>query len=754
MRRLKYAGFALFAFGGCHVPRHLPEGQWLVESQEIAWLNEDPGATPLKGEAVLRLAENRKTLGVRLHLRVHEAVRPERLERAQLRREEKGKDAEGGLRHWMVHEFGEAPVSWDATAGDRTLRNLEALARRAGYLDASGRIELDTSGGRQQARVLYELDLGPLWRIGQMQWVTEGAGIEPLSLMQGSPIQPGRPFDVDALEAERLRIAELLQSRGYAEFDAAYVAFVADTLGVRSSGRFSVPLSVVVRPAEASPPRPHQRMRLGEIAVMQPRDSAAKPLRDPVLEHLISLAPGELYNRKALETTYRRLMRIPAISRIEMPTQSRVDSTGQPLVDVEIRLWQRPRFGLLTELDFTRTDVRYGPLLRASWTDRNVSGRGDRLEWTAGAGISSTRPFSYTEGALVPNSGEWSVEANYSMLGIPPLGLHRLKQSNAARSEVSLAFRRESRPDYFRRSLGVSYGFEFVENESRNSLFNIDLIEFTYIDLEVEDAFLLWLDGQSNAFLKSRFQDYAAPLTRVQWRTGWNEDVALAGGVRTSFEWSGQLLHELSPVLGLPQNEEGAYLVAGVPFAQFVRWEQEVRLGSEPAPKGGQWMARAFFGMAWLGENLGSLPYDRSFFGGGVNGLRGWATRDLGPGGVVDPDEAGVIRGLGDWRAEFNVEYRERLTESFILALFLDAGNVWMRPMGDTSQAVEATWQGGTWQTVAFNTGLGLRWDFGFFLLRLDGGLRLHDPTQPLGQRWIGQTKARGAFHIGIGHPF
>ena len=725
-----------------------------MESQAIEWSGEDPHAAPLKGEEVLRLSANRKTLGIRLHLRVHEWVRPERLQRARDRRVGHGKDPDRGLRHWMVEEFGEAPVVWDESAGDRTLRNLEALARRAGYLDASGAIRLDTTGGAQQARVHYVVELGPLWRIGQVHWTTEGSGVEPVMIMPGSRIQPGKAFDVDALEAERLRIAELLQSRGYAEFDAAYVAFEADTLGLRATGSTAVPIGVIIRPAGAAPPRPHQRMRLGEIAVSQLRDSSAKALRDPVLEHLVSLNAGALYDRMALESTYRRLMRIPAISRIEMPTQSRLDSTGQSLVDVEIRLWQRPRFGLLTELDFTRTDVRYGPLLRVSWTDRNVSGRGDRLEWNVGAGISSTRPFSYTEGALVPNSGEWSVEANYSMLGIPPLGLHHLKQSNAARSEVSLAFRRESRPDYFRRSLGVRYGFEFVENESRNSLFDIDLIEFTYIDLELEDAFADWLDDQTNAFLKSRFQDYAAPLTRVTWRTGWNEDVRIAGGLRTSLEWSGQLLRQLSPALRLPQSESGAYLVAGVPFAQFVRWEQEVRFGTEPVSQGSQWMARAFFGMAWLGQNLGSLPYDRSFFGGGVNGLRGWATRDLGPGGVVDPDQAGVIRGLGDWRAEFNVEYRERLSESFILAIFLDCGNVWMRPSDDDSQAAEATWKGGRGQSVAFNTGLGLRWDFGFFLLRLDGGLRLHDPTRVLGQRWIGQTKARGAFHIGIGHPF
>ena len=120
----------------------------------------------------------------------------------------------------------------------------------------------------------------------------------------------------------------------------------------------------------------------------------------------------------------------------------------------------------------------------------------------------------------------------------------------------------------------------------------------------------------------------------------------------------------------------------------------------------------------------------------------------------MDAELAGVIRGLGDWRGELNLEYREHLTESLILALFLDGGNVWMRPARDGEQAPEATWAGGKWQSVAFNTGLGLRWDFGFFLLRLDGGLRLHDPTQHDGQRWIGQTKPQGAFHIGIGHPF
>lgn len=728
----------------------------MVEEQVIQWNGAEDGIQ-LEGESVLRLVENRKTLGVRLHLRAHELVRPERLSKRQSERIEDGKDPDKGMRHWLVEGFGEAPVCWEENAGDRSLRSLEALARRAGYLDARGQVHLDTLR-HQRVRVVYEMELGELWRVDSVIWSVEGSGIALNWICPNSILQPGMPFEVERLELERSRIASRLQSRGYAEFSEAHVSFVADTINRMRGGDSTLGLQVVVRPADGvgggSATAPHRAMKLGEVRFTQLGDTSSQLIRYSVLNHLVSLQQGELYDRSALEKSYRRMMRIPAISRVEMPTSSWVDSAGVSWVDVDVRISKRKQFGLLTELDFTRTDARYGPLLKASWTDRNVSGRGDRLQWTVSGGISSTRPFSYVEGALVPNSGEWSAEANYSILGIPPLGLHRLKQSNEARSEVALAFRRESRPDYMRRSFAMRYGFEFVENEGRNSLVGIDLLELTYTNIEVEEAFNTWLDNQSNAFLRASFQDYAAPLTRIDWRTGWNASANKAGGFRTTLEWSGQMMRRLGDAVNLPINEEGAYLLAGVPFAQFVRLEQEGRWGSlvDPNHARGQWMARVFFGKAWVGQNLNNLPYDRSFFGGGVNGLRGWATRDVGPGGVVDPSASGVIRGLGDWRLECNVEYREYLTDALILALFADAGNVWMTEASEVGE--DAIWSKGRWNTVAFNTGIGLRWDFEFFILRLDTGLRLHDPTQLEGSRWIGQTKTRGAFHIGIGHPF
>jgi outer membrane protein assembly factor BamA len=192
-------------------------------------------------------------------------------------------------------------------------------------------------------------------------------------------------------------------------------------------------------------------------------------------------------------------------------------------------------------------------------------------------------------------------------------------------------------------------------------------------------------------------------------------------------------------------------LIAGVPFAQFFRVENELRW-AHSISETGTFAMRLFTGAGLPGANLGTLPYDRSFYGGGVNGLRGWATRDLGP-GTTGGGEAqdGVIKGLGDVRLEANAEYRQEVTDLWGIAVFAEAGNVWLT--GDA--APQATWHGsGQWASIAADMGVGVRLDFGFFLLRVDGGLRAYDPGKSEGSRWIGQGPLAGAVHLGIGHPF
>jgi outer membrane protein assembly factor BamA len=721
----------------------------LVENRVVWELPPEAHLLPLPETApYLRQKPDRRTFGIRLHARAHATVAPERAEAARNRRASKGKEP-GGMRYWLTDGFGEAPAVVDAEAVERTRRSLEAVARETGFLQADVQAHPDTLR-RRGIRMVYTVASGPLWTVGAVRWDTEGSGISEEQARTGSRLTLGVPFDVRAIEAERARIAAALQSAGYAGFDEAYVKFVADTLG-RSTAH-AVDLEVVVLPramgagGEAAP-IPHRRARFGEIRILQDAAFGRKLLRPEVLEHCIAAESGMRYNRLVLEQSYRRIMALPAVARVEIPTVAAAGHPDGELLDVEVRIAPRPRLGWAAEIDFTRTDARYGPLARMTWTDRNASGRGDMLEVAASGGILSTRPFSYSEASLVPNSGEWSAEVRYAIPGVPPFPLRRFRPSSAPRSDAAAAFRRESRPDYVRKTLAVRHGFSWVENPERNSTIQVDVLEATFTDIAPTDAFTAWLAGENNAFLSSRFQDYAALLSRITWGTGWGDG---QGSNRISVEWAGQALRALAPSLGLAEDA-GQYRVAGVPFAQYFRVENEFRW-SRIASEGGTFAARLFTGAGLPGANLGTLPYDRSFYGGGVNGLRGWATRDLGPGSTGGGEvQDGVVKGLGDIRMEVNAEFRQELTDTWGLALFAEAGNVWLS--GDAP--AKSTWKGsGGFASIAADFGLGIRWDFGFFLLRIDGGLRAHDPGKAEGARWIGQGPLAGAVHLGIGHPF
>ena len=244
-------------------------------------------------------------------------------------------------------------------------------------------------------------------------------------------------------------------------------------------------------------------------------------------------------NEASLEMTYRLMMGLPSLARVEMPGSIESLDGSEDAYDVSIKLIHRPRYGVSAALDMTRTDARYGPMLTGVFKDRNVSGKGDALELVVSAGITSSQPFSYSQTSLVPNSGTWSFEAHYSTLGIPPIPLVRLRPSNAARTDVVGLWSRESRPEYSRNSIGFKHGFYFVENPTRDSRIHFDLVEFTYANIDVEPDFALWLDNEANPFIQNRFQDYASILSRIRWTSKWVRNESSFGTVNVGLEWTG-----------------------------------------------------------------------------------------------------------------------------------------------------------------------------------------------------------------------
>jgi len=738
---------------GCSPLRHLDEEDAFLEKQKVIWPDSENDA--IAAEAFvsgMRIAPNSTFLGVRIPMRLHGLIRREALEESAMKREERGKP-EGGIRWWLSQRIGEAPARFDAQLVERTALNIEFICKQMGHLNAACSVQIDTVA-HKTIHVTYGLDPGMLWTVGQVLWSNSNAYLSSYDWKANSGVQVGDAFDVEALELERNRIAQDLRNLGYASVQASHVVFLADTAAKSQSGE--VQLEIQVAPNGLlgdGNPRLHKQARFGKVSWIVESTESDSLLRPEVVEFLTSIEEGMRFNERAMYQTQRRLTELPCIARVDIPGAFNGMEEDERVYDVDLILHPAKRYGMTTSLDMTRTDARYGPILSWSLMDRLAGRRGDEWDIHVSGGLTSTRPFTYSSDYLIPNSATWSVEAHYSTLGIPPLSLTRLRPSNGARADFAFNWSRQKRPEYAQNSLVFKWGFHFTENPQRKSEVRVDLLEFRRLKIENERTFQIWLDEQANPYLTARFQDYASLLSRADWKTDWSIRRHLSGTFRIQAEWTGWALGRLANARGWETNSEGQRLIGNIPFAHYFRTEAEWIWGVQDRRVGGfSWHGRIRSGYALNGSNFNGIPFDRSFFAGGANGLRGWTARDLGPGfGNPGDFDSGIIAGLGDVQGECSFEARKALTQVLEMAVFSDGGNVWLENSGATESEEDLRFN---WQSIAWGAGLGMRLDFDFFVFRLDGALRIHDPSGPEGQRWLAINRLNGAVHLGIGYPF
>ncbi len=736
----------------CSVTKRLGPEERLLNKVQLEVLDGIPDDLA-DYEDVLRQRSNSSVVGLRIPMWFNLMVSTTALEESKRRHAERGKEP-GGIRWWLAERMGEPPVVYDALLTERSRMNVQSLARRKGYLNATC-VSIVDSLDPSRASVTLQLELGHSWTIGEWNWSIEGSGVEGNAAIFEAKLPIGSRLDVQVLEAFREDIAKGLRNVGYPSIQESHIYFVADTSFDRSGHRTRINAEILPQDwDESGSPRPHEKARFGSINWTDGTagESHSGGLDSTTVSFLVSLESGGVFNETDLQSTYQRISRLPSVRRLEIPGSLRSTPASGAVYDVEINIHLRKRFGLVTAMEMIRSDARYGPVVSFAWRDHNFSGKGNTWGAKVSGGLISTRPFSYSSESLVPNSGTWSVDLDYSTVGIPPLDLERLRPSNQARSTVAANWVREIRPEYIREAFGLRYGFNFVENPSKNSLLEIVPFELRYSDIQSKPEFEDWLIDQNNPFLDARFADYTSLLSRMHWESDWSLPKRhLSGRYRVDFEWTGLGLSLLNSAVDTEAESQGPWTLAGIPLAHYIRletdWSGQVRVG-QPAQVGLHY--RLKLGVAKTGENMDAMPFDRAFYAGGTNGIRGWSIRDLGPGfASEDISGGGIVNGVGDLQIEFSTEYRRHLTDAFELACFTDAGNVWILD-GSHSSELQAL----NWKSVALGTGLGVRLDFDFFLLRLDGAFRVHDPSRPSSERWIDLKAPKGQVHLGIGHSF
>ena len=664
-------------------------------------------------------------------------------------------------------------ITWSQEA---SLRNAKALQNRlqlAGWLNAE--VQSSWNAIRGGAQLELAMKCGARWKVEAIDVDVEESGLAASKVLRHAALEEGMPFSQTALQEARDRVARGIQQDGYATFHAGHVSFKVDTLGASSSKGVQLTIVCAARNAasggglmegESEAFEKHPLVHLGEVFWNGQDPTVALEaggLRSDVWRHVGTFETGGVYNPSTMKDMYLRLSRVRSVDRVQMSTALRWDTLAHAdgslrrlaVMDVDYTLVQKPSHDLGVELDLVRNDARYGPKLSTTLQHRNPRGWGAENAWEVAFGYVAVAPFSTLSTANFLNSGEWTLQWSTRQIGIAPLPLSMFRPSNAPQTAFDVGWNREVWPEFTRSQIHVQHDYSLTENAARNARWHFSPIQVSFVNLTNKaEAFSQWLLDQDNPLIQARFNNHLNVGSALGWASDWTWG-SWQGRVDMQASWAGGLSQRMAQAWASPASFDestGAWLVTSdVPLIQYQRVLSKVS-GERAARRHPRLStaANVLFGFANAGKTTPSLPLEQAFFSGGANGIRGWRLRTLGPGNTGLMEDATGIAGVGDIRLDLQLEQRMRINDVWQVALFSDMGNVWLHG----EEAPEASvW---SWELRGFGwgAGMGVRMDLEFFLLRLDGGLRIHDPGKASGQRWLGQGPWKGALHLGLGLPF
>ena len=636
-----------------------------------------------------------------------------------------------------LQSMGEAPVLFDTLKAQQSCNDLAALLRNEGYLGGTVEMYL-TPKKKKVVNVTYVLHPGVAYVVNHVDYNIQDAAIDSVlrkgRVLGTGALKAGEQFNVSNLDGERKRITEYLVNRGYYRFNKDYITFRADTV----AGVPKVDLTLVLHPFPVSRDsigaHPVYTVRNVNYKSGDPEDDRI-PFRTSVLRNNTFITSGKPYSAKDLQTTYNRFGRLQAIKYTNI---SFVEDEDAKELDCNIQLTANKPHSISFQPEGTNTAGDLGAAASLTYQHRNVFRGSELLSLELRGAYENIKGL---EGYSNEDFLEYSVEAKLQFPRfIAPFIARPFIKSTQSSSELSLMYDLQNRPEYHRRvlSLAWKYKWNYTNHHDR---YWIDLLDLNYVFMPwISDTFrhdYLEDDTNRNAILRYNYEN----LFIMKFGLGWAYNNG-THAIKMAFETAGNLLNLFANSFSVGKKEDGYTKIFDIAYAQYVKADMEytkyIRFDYD-----NQLVFHAGLGIAYPYGNSTILPFEKRYFSGGANSVRGWSVRGLGPGRFAGKDgNIDFINQTGDMKLDLNLEYRAQLFWKFTGALFVDAGNIWtLRNYADQP--------GGQFRfanilkEMAVAYGLGLRLNFDFFILRFDFGMKAVNPAY----------KDQGSTHYPIIHP-
>ncbi len=471
-------------------------------------------------------------------------------------------------------------------------------------------------------------------------------------------------------------------------------------------------------------------------------------IREKVLRQMNTLVPGEVYRESDVNNTYRRLSALKVFRGINLGMVPREDST---VVDCNINLSRSSIQGFKVNLEASsNSNGLLGISPQLTYYHKNIFRGGEWLN----LGFLGNFQFKLDDNI---RSNEFGVTGGLSfpkLIAVPPRFVRDTR--SGGRTEVNLSYSYQNRPEYTRHVVGSSFGY--TGNWGPKTFYQIFPLQLSIVRLtDIDPLFLISL--LNNPFLLSAYLDHFDLGSRfsVYYTTDASANPTSSYHYfRFQVDASGNVLSLFNGLMKL-DSELCERMILDTPYSQYTRLEASAGRTWRLGRTGRRAIAtRIMGGIGFAYGNSTTLPFEKQFYGGGASSLRGWQARGVGPGLSEYIDFFTIPSQTGDLKLEANVEYRFPLFWKLNGAAFLDAGNVWLLNGDDLGDGAFR------WDTlgdsIAADWGLGLRLDLNFLLLRIDLGMKLHDPVREGAYKWVGPrqwfNRDSYAVHFGVGYPF
>ena len=652
-----------------------------------------------------------------------------------------------------LREMGEQPMLFDTLLTERTCQDLNQVMVNMGYLRST--VDYETMvGKRKKLTVTYHLHPGERYSVRTVRHDIQDEGVAEVLRMSGTRhtlLKEGKPFAIADLNDERKRITTLLNEKGYYNFHKDFITFDADTV----EGSTKVDLTMVLHPFRTAGNRnavesPHVRYKIGRVDYHAAGDENHIPLRMSVLRENTLLEPDNYFNSADLQKTYNKFSRLQVVKYTNIRF---AEVPGTDTLNCDISLSTNKKNSVMFQPEGTNTAGDLGAAASLTYENRNVFNGAETFSIKLRAAFEA---ITGLEGYQNQDYEEYNVEGKLSFPRfVVPFLSRRYRKQSMAFSELSVSYNMQNRPEFSRRVFSAGWRYRW-NDISRRRQYKFDLIDLNYIYMPwISPTFKSeYLDDASsrNSILRYNYED----LFIMKMGFGFSH-TNKTEAYKLNVETAGNLLRAMSKVLGGTPNADGQYTLFNIAYAQYVKVDFDyTKLFA--IDHRNNLALHVGVGVACPYGNSNILPFEKRYFSGGANSVRGWSVRGLGPGkfkgnnGSID-----FINQTGDVKLDFNLELRSYLFWKLYGAAFVDAGNIW------TLRSYEEQ-PGGQflvdefYKQIAVAYGLGLRLNFDYFILRFDMGMKAVNPaydTQRAHYPLLHPNLGRDfSFHFAVGLPF